>query len=685
MLEKLLRKGFSFKNIKESNIYEKIKRSSTVNYLDITVGVFLYSMVALSSFNCGGGGKDGNGPTDPRTYAPKITGTQPEQTIESKIGQKTKYEAIVEDRDGRVASIMWYVENKVEKDVKGKETPYPTNFSYEPTQQKKYNIKLEVKDNEGKTASYQWNNDVTDNLSPIVSLTPEGTITLSKRSSVQDRELDASAIDPDDYENPYVTLTLTVNDSTIATATSSDTANVLYNFRTEDWPAGTYLVKAIADDGGKSSEKDLTIIVQDGNQNTAPKLADLPSIILNEDELPSTPLIDLKNYASDKETSNESLQYIITSQSNPDLMLKVINGELFVDSYKKNSNGVANFEIKLVDPQGLESMIKNFRITINPMTDFNNLELKDAIVLNHIYANEAIKNSNNEIIGNFDGNAVANIQLAQGQGILIYGGNNNIITWQPYTLNNGGQDFDFGVIRTASNTLKFEEIRDTLRDDGFKTFYLGRGEQAIRYVNITGIRNKNQMPYDQTQRHKDSNTIFNDEFGDFIKLQNPKVDSTNLTFVKVENGFDETDITKNPGNYIKNNETALVLTTDYVPAGGAGINSDNIGWARISNASQNMRLQIGEKLKMATRAQESALPYWDKDTFLAGNVLSHMEIVIGQKFPSSVSYLTGTPSAETTSKELNYIKFLFGVPKHTELGYDNQNNRILILPPININ
>ena len=163
---------------------------------------------------------------------------------------------------------------------------------------------------------------------------------------------------------------------------------------------------------------DLSVQSSNDTLNQPPVIEGLPDLEINESETPPSDWIDLWQYASDAESSDDELQFSIVSQSNLGLINcrvdedRYINCDLSADSY-----GFSDITIEVTDGRHIDR--DSFRITVNEVVNrplisnipnINFDEDSSAIVDLDDYVTDP-DNNVSELSWNFSGNTHVHINI----------------------------------------------------------------------------------------------------------------------------------------------------------------------------------------------------------------------------------------------------------------------------------
>jgi len=130
---------------------------------------------------------------------------------------------------------------------------------------------------------------------------------------------------------------------------------------------GANTIEVIAYDNSSNHNSVTKTITVNYISNTSPVISNLPDQILNEDNNLDN-AIDLWDYASDAESTDTELRYIITNYTNANCGVSIDSNRYIDINPTPNWYGYSDVTVKVTDPEGL-SDTDTFKITVNSVND----------------------------------------------------------------------------------------------------------------------------------------------------------------------------------------------------------------------------------------------------------------------------------------------------------------------------
>jgi hypothetical protein len=166
------------------------------------------------------------------------------------------------------------------------------------------------------------------------------------------------------------------SDTLSANPNAVDTASVSFDLSTASLSKGEYIavITAKADDGrcrvNNLQETESIPFDIDESANGAPALSNLPDITMNENAAAQSNLIDLWNYASDSQSTDDQLSFTIVSQSNANLISCSISGDRYIDCAAPSADRYGHSDITVEVSDGQFSDRDSFRVNVNRVNDY---------------------------------------------------------------------------------------------------------------------------------------------------------------------------------------------------------------------------------------------------------------------------------------------------------------------------
>jgi hypothetical protein len=148
----------------------------------------------------------------------------------------------------------WTLNNQI-KQKQTQKTPYTTQYTLQIQQPGNYTLTLTAKDPQNTTTQHSWKLNIQKNLPPSLNL----IINQTTLQPGQQTTLTAKTQDPDNYPPTPDTLTIRLNQHTIATKTGQPPLQITLTFQYNQLPHPQNTITATATDGMTQTQKKATI------------------------------------------------------------------------------------------------------------------------------------------------------------------------------------------------------------------------------------------------------------------------------------------------------------------------------------------------------------------------------------------------------------------------------------------
>lgn len=155
----------------------------------------------------------------------------------------------------------------------------------------------------------------------------------------------------------------------------------------------------------------------EATQSNAPVISGIPDQTLQEDSGLNENIIDLWSYASDDETSDSDLTFIIVSESNTDIVDCSIDSDRYIDcTTQQNQYGFSNIVVEVIDEDSYTDR-DSFMVAVSPVNDdFPVLDIPDMVIYKNEEKTFDLKDyttniDNDPITYSYSGNININIKL----------------------------------------------------------------------------------------------------------------------------------------------------------------------------------------------------------------------------------------------------------------------------------